>query len=117
MASRQQSPGVQILERDLSTSSSVSLTNVGAIAAAFENGPIEEPVTIGSERELASVFGNPTEKNYEDWFTAAQFLQYGGNLRVVRSDSTKIANAADDIGSANNRNSDRDQRFHCFSGS
>ena len=53
MASRQQSPGVQILERDLSTSSSVSLTNVGAIAAAFENGPIEEPVTIGSERELA----------------------------------------------------------------
>ena len=105
MASRQQSPGVQILERDLSTSSSVSLTNVGAIAAAFENGPIEEPVTIGSERELASVFGNPTEKNYEDWFTAAQFLQYGGNLRVVRSDSTKIANAADDIGSANNRGS------------
>ena len=105
MASRQQSPGVQILERDLSTSSSVSLTNVGAIAAAFENGPIEEPVTIGSERELASVFGNPTEKNYEDWFVAAQFLQYGGTLRVVRSDSNKIANAADDIGSANGRGS------------
>ena len=105
MASRQQSPGVQILERDLSTSSSVSLTNVGAIAAAFENGPIEEPVTIGSERELASVFGNPTEKNYEDWFVAAQFLQYGGTLRVVRSDSNKIANASDDIGSANGRGS------------
>lgn len=103
MASRQQSPGVQILERDLSTSSSVSLTNVAAIVATFENGPIEEPVTIGSERELASVFGNPTEKNYEDWFAAAQFLQYGGTLRVVRSDSTKIANASDDIGAANQR--------------
>jgi len=103
MASRQQSPGVQILERDLSTSSSVSLTNVGAIAATFENGPIEEPVTVGSERELSSVFGNPTEKNYEDWFAAAQFLQYGGTLRVVRADSTKIANASDDIGAANQR--------------
>jgi len=105
MASRQQSPGVQILERDLSTSSSVSLTNVGAIAASFQNGPIEEPVSISSEKELASVFGKPTEKNFEDWFVAAQFLQYGGNLRVVRSDSKQIANASDDIGAANGRGS------------
>lgn len=102
MASRQQSPGVQILERDLSTSSSVSLTNVGALAASFQNGPIEEPVSIASERELVSVFGEPTNKNYEDWFTAAQFLQYGGNLRIVRSDSNQIANSSDDIGAGNN---------------
>lgn len=105
MASRQQSPGVQILERDLSTTSSVALTNVAAIAASFQNGPIEEPTSIGSERELVSVFGKPTEKNYEDWFTAAQFLQYGGTLRVVRSDSKKVANASDDIGVNNGRGS------------
>ena len=105
MASRQQSPGVQILERDLSATSSVSLTNVGAIAASFQQGPVEEPTNIGSERELISVFGKPTDKNYEDWFTAAQFLQYGGSLRVVRSDSNLISNASDDIGAANGRGS------------
>ena len=93
MASNQLSPGVVIQERDLTTITTTATTNVGLIAAPFELGPVEEIVEISSERELAEVFGKPNDNNYEYWFTAAQFLSYGGLLKTVRVDSTALKNA------------------------
>ena len=93
MAANQSSPGVVIQERDLTTITTQSTANIGVIAAPFEQGPVEEIVDISSERELADVFGKPNDFNYEYWYTAAQFLSYGGVLKTVRVANTALKNA------------------------
>ena len=93
MAANQSSPGVVIQERDLTTITTLSTANVGVIAAPFEMGPVEEIVEIANERELVERFGKPNNLNFEYWFTAAQFLSYGGTLKTVRVDSDALKNA------------------------
>ena len=95
MAANQLSPGVVIQERDLTTITTLSTANIGVLAAPFELGPIEEVVQISSERELVERFGKPNEYNYEYWFTASQFLAYGGVLKTIRVTSTALKNAVD----------------------
>ena len=93
MAANQSSPGVVIQERDLTTISTLTTANVGVLAAPFELGPVEEIVNISTERELVERFGKPNEYNYEYWYTASQFLSYGGTLKTVRVDSSVLKNA------------------------
>ena len=93
MAASQLSPGVVIQERDFTTVSSVALANIGALAAPFERGPVEQVVDINNERTLISTYGKPNDTNYEFWFTAAQFLSYGGTLKTIRADGTNLKNA------------------------
>jgi len=93
MAANQSSPGVVIQERDLTTISTLSTANVGVLAAPFELGPVEEIINIATERELVERFGKPNDYNYEYWYTASQFLSYGGVLKTVRVDSTALKNA------------------------
>jgi hypothetical protein len=95
MATNQSSPGVVIQERDLTTITTLSTANVGVLAAPFEMGPVEEVVEISSERELVDRFGKPNDYNYEYWYTASQFLGYGGVLKTVRVTSTALKNAVD----------------------
>ncbi|AOO16239.1 tail sheath monomer [Cyanophage S-RIM12_RW_04_0709] len=95
MAVNQSSPGVVIQERDLTTITSLSTANVGVLAAPFELGPVEEIVNISTERELVEQFGKPNDYNYEYWYTAAQYLNYGGVLKTVRVNSTALKNAVD----------------------
>ena len=95
MAVNQSSPGVVIQERDLTTITSLSSANVGVLAAPFELGPVEEIVNISTERELVEQFGKPNDYNYEYWYTAAQYLNYGGILKTVRVNSTALKNAVD----------------------
>lgn len=93
MAVSQLSPGVVVQERDFTTVSTAAVANIGAIAGPFERGPVEEIVEISSERNLLSFFGRPNNDNYEYWFTGAQFLSYGGTLKVIRTDATALKNA------------------------
>ena len=93
MAANQLSPGVVIQERDLTTITTLSTANVGVIAAPFELGPVEEIIEISNERQLAERFGNPNDANYEYWYTAAQFLSYGGLLKTVRVNAAALKNA------------------------
>jgi hypothetical protein len=95
MASTQLSPGVVVIERDLTTVANTVVDNVGVIAGAFEKGPVEEVVDITSEKQLLSVFGKPNDLNYEFWFSASQFLLYGGSLKVIRTTSASLKNAID----------------------
>ena len=95
MAANQSSPGVVIQERDLTTITTQSTANVGVIAGPFESGPVEEVVDISTERQFAEVFGKPNDYNYEYWYTAAQYLSYGGVLKAVRATSTALKNAVD----------------------
>ena len=95
MAANQSSPGVVVQERDLTTITTLSTANIGVLAAPFEQGPVEEIVTIANERNLADIFGKPNNNNYEYWFTASQFLSYGGVLKTVRVTSSSLKNGVD----------------------
>ena len=88
----QVSPGVLVKEVDLTNVVPAVATSIGAIAGAFEKGPINQIVPIGSEQELVQIFGKPNSSNFETWFTAANFLQYTNGLRVVRA-ATGTVNA------------------------
>ena len=89
----QVSPGVLVQERDLTRVIPAVSTSVGAFAGQFEKGPLEEIVTVSSEQELVDTFGKPNSTNFEDWFSAANFLQYSNALRVVRATNTGLTNA------------------------
>ena len=95
MAANQLSPGVVVQERDLTTITSLSTANLGVIAAPFELGPVEEVVSVTSERDLVEKFGKPNDSNYEYWYTASQFLSYGGILKAIRVNSTALKNGVD----------------------
>ena len=95
MASTQLSPGVVVLEKDLTTVANATLDNVAVIVGSFEKGPVNKIVDITSEKELLSVFGRPNDYNYEYWYSASQFLLYGGTLKVIRANSSALKNAID----------------------
>ena len=88
----QLSPGVLVKEVDLTNVVPAVATSVGAIAGVFEKGPLEEIRTISSEEELVKLFGKPNGSNFETFFAASNFLQYGNTLRVVRA-TTGMLNA------------------------
>ena len=93
MAANQLSPGVVVQERDLTTITTLSTANVGVIAAPFDIGPVEEIVDISTERGLVDKFGKPNDQNYEFWFTASQYLAYGGTLKAIRTNAASLKNA------------------------
>ena len=81
----QLSPGVNVSEIDLTTIVPSVATSIGAFAGPFAWGPIGEITTISDEVRLAATFGNPDSTNYEYWFSAANFLAYTSNLKIVRA--------------------------------
>ena len=81
------SPGVQVKEVDLTNVVPAVATSIGAIAGAFEKGPVSSVTTITSEEDLIKIFGKPNSSNFENWYSAANFLQYTNSLRVVRAES------------------------------
>jgi phage tail sheath protein FI len=89
----QVSPGVLVQERDLTRIIPAVSTSVGAFAGEFRKGPLDEIITLSSEQELVETFGKPDSNNFEDFFSAANFLQYSNALRVVRAQNSSVANA------------------------
>jgi len=90
------SPGVKIREVDLTIGrAGVPIETVGAIAAPFEKGPVSDAVLVENEQQLIEVFGKPAENDghYEYWYSASNYLSYGGSLRVVRCDNENLGNA------------------------
>ena len=97
MATPQLSPGLLIREVDLTVGRAENvLDNTGAIAGPFGLGPVDEITRITTEQELLDTFGSPfsTDKQYEYWLSAANYLGYGGVLKVVRTDDSNLKNAA-----------------------
>ena len=80
----QVSPGVLVSEKDLTNVIPAVATTSGGIVITAEKGPMDEVTQITSENELVEIFGKPTSSNFEEFFTAANFLGYGNNLKVVR---------------------------------
>ena len=89
----QVSPGVLVTEKDLTNVIPAVSTTSGAIVITAAKGPVSEITSISSEQELVEVFGKPNSSNFEEWFTASNFLGYGNNLKIVRPE-TGMVNAA-----------------------
>lgn len=90
----QVSPGIVLRERDLTNSTIVTTqSNVAAFVGSFSKGPVGVVTPISTERELVDTFGKPNANNYEDWFVAATFISYGGQLLVVRVEDALLKNA------------------------
>ena len=87
------SPGVQVKEIDLTNVIPAVSTSIGGFAGAFNWGPVEEIRTVGSEKELAAVFGTPDNETAVYFLTAASFLTYGNALKVVRAETGGMLNA------------------------
>lgn len=89
----QVSPGVQVREIDLTNVVPAVSTSIGATVVQAVWGPVEEIVTITSEKDLIEQFGTPTDATAQYFFNAAAFLKYGNNLKVVRAVGTGAKNA------------------------
>ena len=92
----QLSPGVNVKEIDATNVVPAVSSSIGGTVGAFNWGPVAEMTTVGSEKELASVFGQPSDLTAKYFLPAAGFLLYGSALKVVRiADASHVnANAA-----------------------
>ena len=84
----QLSPGINVSEIDLTTVVPSIATSIGGFAGNFNWGPVNEVITITDEVRLVERLGKPDSTNYEYWFSAANFLAYSNNLKIVRAANT-----------------------------
>jgi len=89
----QLSPGVLVVEKDLTGIVPAVATSIGGYVGAFQWGPVEQITTISNEAELVKTFAKPNNTVAASWFSAANFLAYGNNLKVVRSVGSNAKNA------------------------
>ena len=90
----QLSPGVNVSEVDLTTVVPSVATTVGGFAGKFNWGPVNEITIVSNEVQLVEKFGKPDANTHTSFFTAANFLSYGNDLRVVRSVGSTAKNAS-----------------------
>jgi phage tail sheath protein FI len=94
MMAYQLSPGVLVKETDLTTVVPSVSTSAGGFAGEFAWGPADQVTYVGSENELAAVFGKPNANTYLSFFTAANFLAYSNQLLTIRAVGSAAKNAA-----------------------
>jgi len=107
----QVSPGVQVKEIDATNVIPAVSTNIGGFAGAFNWGPADQIVTVGSESELAEQFGTPDDNTAKYFLTAAAFLKYGNALKVVRVSSGHDNATADGTGQLIKNNTDYENNY------
>ena len=90
----QLSPGVNVSEIDLTTIVPQVGTTTGGFVGIFNWGPVDEIRTMSNEIDVVNTFGLPDANTFESFFTAANFLSYADNLKLVRSVGAAARNAA-----------------------
>jgi phage tail sheath protein FI len=91
----QLSPGVLVVEKDLTNVVPAVATSIGGFVGDFQWGPASSPVTISSEIELVKKFGKPNDTTAASFFSAANFLSYSNNLKLVRAVGSAARNAVE----------------------
>jgi phage tail sheath protein FI len=86
----QTSPGINVSEIDLTTTTPAVDTTVGAFAGVFRWGPVGVRTLVTSENDLVAKFGKPTSINPETFFTAANFLSYSNALYISRAANSSL---------------------------
>lgn len=96
------SPAVVIKEIDASASIRTAGTTIGGTVGNFRWGPVGEPITVATETELVGTFAAPDDANSVEFHSAAYFLRYADNMKVVRTTDANAKNAydADSAGAA-----------------
>ena len=79
------SPGVNTSEIDLTTSVPAVGVSTGATVGVFRWGPANTIVQVSSEADLAQKFFEPDSNTAGSFISAANFLAYGNDLRVIRA--------------------------------
>jgi phage tail sheath protein FI len=78
------SPGVNTSEIDLTTAIPAVGTSTGAMVGNFRWGPANTIIQVSSENNLVEYFFKPDNSTAVSFMSAANFLSYGNDLRVVR---------------------------------
>jgi len=89
------SPAVVIKEIDASASIRTAGTTIGGTVGDFRWGPVGVPMTVATETELVGTFAAPDDANSVDFHSAAYYLRYADNLKVVRTTDANAKNAYD----------------------
>ena len=89
------SPAVVIKEIDASASIRTASTTIGGTVGDFRWGPVGVPMTVATETELVGTFAAPDDANSVDFHSAAYYLRYADNLKVVRTTDANAKNAYD----------------------
>ena len=107
----QVSPGVEIKEIDATGVVPAVSSSIGGFVGAFNWGPVEEIVTVGSESELVEKFGKPDNNTAKYFLVAASFLKYGNALKVVRAASGHDNATVDGSGQLIKNDEDYDNNY------
>lgn len=78
------SPGVNTSEIDLTTAVPAVGTSTGGTVGFFRWGPANTVIQVTSESDLVQKFFAPDVNTAASFLSAANFLSYGNDLRVVR---------------------------------
>lgn len=98
MAIFQQSPGVQIIEKNVTGTATGASSTVGAYVGVYQWGPVMSPMLIGSETQLVQIFGKPNSETFSHFFSAANFLTYTSALWVNRAATDNLNATANGTG-------------------
>lgn len=82
------SPGVYTEEYDNSQIAPTVSTSICAFSGNFKIGPVGSYTLNTSVDDLIANHGYPDNENYNDWFQAYNFLQYGNKLLIARAANT-----------------------------
>ena len=85
MAIQMASPGVYVTEIDRSEIVPSTSASVTVFGGDFTKGPVGVHIQITSVDDLIEYYGKPTNDNYNQWYQAYNFLQYGNNLLISRA--------------------------------
>ncbi len=89
------SPGVNTSEIDQTTAVPSVGTSTGATVGVFRWGPANTILQVSSESDLVQQFFEPDLNTATTFISAANFLAYGNDLRVIRAiNSTAGANCS-----------------------
>lgn len=87
------SPGVQVVEIDLTQIIPAVSTAIGALCGDFTWGPVHEYTSVSNKETLLKLFGKPNNDNFGYFFHAQTYLGYSDNLRIIRTAQTGALNA------------------------
>ena len=87
------SPGINIVEQDLSQVVNQISSTPGGFVGDFEWGPVLEVTTVANQNDLVNKFGKPNDDNFVSFWSASNFLDYTYNLQLVRTVGSLAKNA------------------------
>lgn len=90
------SPGVLTTETDLTNVVPALATSIGATVGVFQWGPVLDVTTVDYQGTLLKWFGKPNDDTATSFYTAANFLDYTNQLKIVRVVGGNAKNATSD---------------------